>query len=143
MKRWAVVLAVLALAGCGSSKSSAPPTVAGTETTANFLSPTFKQSASAAARQVSAWVTALQKNLEANAQVSGSLLKTNCLGYVNGGLVQKASSSQEKQVASTLAGACHDLASAVTAAKSGKNAKAKQLASQALAKAKLAAAAAH
>jgi hypothetical protein len=88
-------------------------------------------------------VTALQKNVAANAQVSGSLLKTNCLGYVNGGLIEKANTGQEKQVANTLAGACHLLSSAITAAKAGNSAKAKQLAGQALAKARLAAAAAH
>ena len=144
VQRAAVLLVVLVVAaGCGGTKKSAPATIAGSQTTANFLSPTFKQSARSAAQQVSVWVTALQKNLAANAQVSGSLLKTNCLGYVNGGLIEKASSAQEKQIATTLAHACHDLASAVSAAKAGKATKAKQLASQALSDAKLAASAAH
>jgi uncharacterized protein YoxC len=138
-----VAVLALALAGCGgSSKSSAPP-VAGTQTTEQFLSPTFKGSANAIARQVSAQVAALQKNLEANAEIGNSLQKSNCTGTVNTQLTQRAHSQQEKQIAKALAGACGDIARALQSAHSGDKAKAKQFASQALSQAKLAASATH
>jgi hypothetical protein len=138
------VVAVLALlvAGCGGSKSSAPP-VAGSQTTEQFLSPTFKGSANAIARQVSAQVAALEKNLEANSEIGNSLQKSNCTGTVNTQLTQRAHSQQEKQVAKSLAGACGDLTRALTSAHDGKKAQAKQLAAKALSEAKLAASATH
>ena len=144
MKASFALLAVLAIvvAGCGGSKSSAPP-VAGTQTTEQFLSPTFKGSANAIARQVSAQVAALQKNLEASAEVGSSLQKSNCTGTVNTQLTQRAHSQQEKQIAKALAGACGDLTRALQSAHDGKSAQAKQLASHALAQAKLAASATH
>jgi hypothetical protein len=139
-----VVVLVVAAAGCGgsgSSSSSSTPTAVGTETTQNFLSPTFKQSASALARQVSGYVAALQKHLAANAQVSGSIVRQNCIGSVKTELIQKASSQQERQIAQTLNTACLDLGRALGAAQKHNTAKAKQLIRQALAQAKLAAAA--
>lgn len=142
MRRSAVPILLLAcvVAGCGGSKSSGPtPTAVGTETVENFLSPTFKASASAIARQVSADVSALRRHLRANAQVSGSLLRQNCLGSVKTELVQKASSQQERQIAKTLDVACHDLSRALGAAQRHDTGKAKQLISAALAQAKLAA----
>jgi hypothetical protein len=131
---------VLALAGCGSHpKQAAPPTVAGTETTQNFLTPSFKAAANAQARQISAFVVDLKKNLQANDEVSGSLLRANCIGAVNSSVSQRAKSGQEKQVARALVTACQDLNKAIAAAKNGNASQAKQLASQALSQAKLAA----
>jgi uncharacterized protein YoxC len=140
VRRCLLLLAVLALAvaGCGGTKSGTP-TVAGSQTTAQFLSPTFKGSANALARQVSAQVAALQKNLDANAQIGSSLQKSNCTGTVNTQLTQRAHSQQEKQIAKALAAACGDLTRALQSAHSGDKAKAKQLATQALSNAKLAA----
>jgi hypothetical protein len=143
----ALVLVVLACAfgasGCGShQKASTPPTVAGrTEATQNFLTPSFKAAASAQATEISAFVVDLQRHLAQHVQVSGGLLKTNCTGGVETAVSQRASSGQEKQVARTLLAACQDLNRAITAAEGGKTAKAKQLASQALTQAKLAASA--
>jgi hypothetical protein len=139
----AFLFAVLALAGCGSHpKTSSPPTVAGTtEATQNFLTPSFKAAANAQAQQISAFVVDLKKNLAANVQVSGSLLRANCTGAVNSSVSQRAKSGQEKQVARALLTACRDLDKAIAAAKQGKSAQAKGLASQALAQAKLAASA--
>jgi hypothetical protein len=118
-----VVLAFVA-AGCGGSKSSAPP-VAGSQTSEQFLSPTFKGSANAIARQVSAQVAALQKNLEANSEIGNSLQKSNCTGTVNTQLTQRAHSQQEKQIARSLAGACGDLSRALKSAHDGKDSQAK------------------
>ena len=140
MRRCAVLIVLLAfVAGCGGSKSTSPPTAVGTETTENFLSPTFKASANAIAREVSADVAALRSHLRANAQVSGSLIRQNCLGSVKTQLVQKASSQQERQIARTLDVACHDLSRAVDAAQRHDTGKAKQLIADALSQAKLAA----
>jgi hypothetical protein len=144
VKRVLPLLAVVALlaAGCGGSKSSAPP-VAGSQTSAQFLSPTFKGSANAIARQLSAQVSALQKNLEANAEIGSSLQKSNCTGTVNTQLTQRAHSQQEKQIAKSLAGACGDLTRALQSAHAGDKAKARQFAAKALSQAKLAASASH
>ena len=144
MRTAALLFAALVVAGCGSHpKQASPPTVAGTETTQNFLTPSFKAAANAQARQISAFVVDLKKNLAANVQVSGSLLRANCVGAVNSSVSQRAKSGQEKQVARALITACQDLDKAVAAAKQGKSSQAKQLASQALAQAKLAASASH
>jgi hypothetical protein len=132
----------LVVAGCGGSKSSAPA-VAGSQTSEQFLSPTFKGSANAIARQVSAQVAALQKNLEANSEIGSSLQKSNCTGTVNTQLTQRAHSQQEKQIAKSLAGACGDLTRALQSAHDGDDAKAKQFATKALSQAKLAANASH
>jgi hypothetical protein len=129
------VVLVLVAAGCGGSKSSTA-TVAGSQTTEQFLSPTFKGSANAIARQISAQVAALQKNLEANAEIGNSLQKSNCTGTVNTQLTQRASSAHERQVAKQLAGACGSLTRALQAANKGNAAQAKQLASRALSQAK-------
>jgi hypothetical protein len=142
----ALVLVVLACAfgasGCGGKKESSPPTVAGTTQGAqNFLTPSFKAAASAQATEISAFVVDLRRNLKAHVQVSGGLLHSNCTGGVETAVSQRASSSQEKQVARTLLTACQDLNRAITAAEAGKAAKAKQLASRALTQAKLAASA--
>jgi hypothetical protein len=142
----ALVLVVLACAfgasGCGGKKESSPPTVAGTTQGAqNFLTPSFKAAASAQATEISAFVVDLRRNLKAHVQVSGGLLHANCTGSVETAVSQRASSGQEKQVARTLLAACQDLNRAITAAEAGKAAKAKQLASQALTQAKLAASA--
>ncbi|HEY3543760.1 MAG TPA: hypothetical protein VGK79_14585 [Gaiellaceae bacterium] len=141
MRRSAVLVVLLALvaAGCGGTKSTSPPTAVGTETTENFLSPTFKASANAIAREVSADVAALRSHLRADAQVSGSLIRQNCLGSVKTQLVQKASSQQERQIARTLDVACQDLSRAVGAAQRHDTGKAKQLIADALSQAKLAA----
>src|SRR3954469_9652879 len=138
------LLAVLAVAvaGCGGSKSSSA-TVAGSQTTEHFLSPTFKGSANAIARQLSAQVAAVQKNLEANAEIGNALQKSNCTGTVNTQLTQRAHSQQEKQIAKALAGACADLTRALQSAHDGDAAKAKQLAAQALSQTKLATNASH
>jgi hypothetical protein len=143
VRRVAFLLAVLALAGCGShAKQSSPPTVAGTTQSAqNFLTPSFKAAASAQATEISAFVVDLRRNLKAHVQVSGGLLHSNCTGGVETAVSQRANSGQEKQVARTLLTACQDLNRAITAAEAGKAAKAEQLASQALAQAKLAASA--
>lgn len=144
MRCFALVLGVLACAlgasGCGGGKHSSPPTVAGTtEAAQNFLTPSFKAAASAQATEISAFVVDLRRNLAAQVQVSGGLLHANCTGSVETAVSQRASSSQEKQVARTLLTACQDLNRAIAAAEGGKAAKAKQLASQALTQAKLAA----
>jgi hypothetical protein len=141
--RWLAVIVlapVLVVAGCGGSKQSSSSTVAvaGAQTTQQFLSPSFKGSANAIARQVSAQVAALQKNVRANAQIGSSLQKANCTGTVNTQLTQRAKSQQEKQIAKALAGACGDIAKALHDANQGNAAQAKQLASQALSQAKLA-----
>jgi hypothetical protein len=140
VKRVCLLLALLGLvaAGCGGSRSSATSTgaVAGAQTTQQFLSPTFEGSANAIARQVSAQVAALQKNLEANAQIGSALQKANCTGTVNTQLTQRASSAHERQVAKQLAGACGSLTRALQAANKGNAAQAKQLASRALSQAK-------
>ena len=144
MRRLLLLFAVLALvaASCGGSKSSTA-TVAGSQTSEQFLSPSFKGSANAIARQLSAQVAAVQKNLAANAEIGSSLQKSNCTGTVNTQLTQRAHSQQEKQIARSLAGACGDLTRALQTAHSGNKAKAKQLAAKALSEAKLAASAAH
>jgi hypothetical protein len=140
VRRVAFLLSVVVLAGCGSHpKQASPPTVAGTETTQNFLTPSFKAAANSQARQISAFVVDLKKNLAANVQVSGSLLRANCIGAVNSSVSRRAKSGQEKQVARALVTACQDLDNAIAAAKQGKSSRAEQLASQALAQAKLAA----
>lgn len=132
------------LAGCGGhSKQSSPPTVVGTETTQNFLTPSFKAAASAQAQEISAFVADLKRNLAANVQVSGSLLRASCANGVSTDVAQRATSGQEKQVARTLLTACQDLNKAVAAAKQGRSSRAKALASQALSQAKLAAGASH
>ena len=140
MRRSLLLLAALVLvaAGCGGSKGGSA-TVAGSQTNEQFLSPTFKGSANAIARQVSAQVAALQKNLEANSEIGNSLQKSNCIGTVNTQLTQRAHSQQEKQIAKALAAACGDLSLALQSAHNGKMAKAKQLATQALSQAQLAA----
>jgi hypothetical protein len=142
VKRVVLLLAVPALAGCGGSNSGTQ-SVAGSQTTQQFLSPTFKGSANAIARQVTAQVSELQKNLEASAEVGSSLQKSNCTGTVNTQLTQRAHSQQEKQIAKSLAGACGDLTRALQAAHGGNAAQAKELASKALSQAKLAASASH
>lgn len=135
---------MLVAAGCGSHpKQSSPPTVAGTGTTQNFLTPSFKAAANAQAQQISAFVVDLKKNLEANVQVSGSLLRANCTGAVNSSVTQRAKSGQEKQVARALVTACQDLDKAIADAKQGNSSQAKQLADKALEQAKLAASASH
>jgi hypothetical protein len=140
VRRVALLVAVLVVAGCGSHpKTSSPPTVAGTEATQNFLTPSFKAAASSQARQISAFVVDLKQNLAANVQVSGSLLRANCTGAVNSAISERAKSGQEKQIARALVTACQDLDKAIAAAKKGNAAQAKQLASQALSQAKLAA----
>lgn len=141
MRRIALVFAVLVLAGCGSHpKQASPPTVAATTVaTQNFLTPSFKAAANAQAQQISAFVVDLNKNLAANVQVAGSLLRANCLGAVNSSVSQRAKSGQEKQVARALITACQDLDKAIAAAKHGSSTRAKGLASQALSQAKLAA----
>src|SRR4051794_14067712 len=138
------LLAVLALAvaGCGGSKSSSA-TVAGSQTTEHFLSPSFKGSANAIARQISAQVAAVQKNLEANSEIGNSLQKSNCTGTVNTQLTQRAHSQQEKQIAKSLAQACGDLTRALQSAHQGDSAKAKQFAAHALSQTKLATNASH
>jgi hypothetical protein len=142
VRRCVLLLAVLALLGCGGQKQSSPPTVAGTtEATQNFLTPSFKAAARAQATEISAFVVDLRRSLAAHVQVSGGLLHANCTGGVETAVAQRASSGQEKQVARTLLAACQDLNHAIAAAEVGKAAKAKQLASQALAQAKLAASA--
>ena len=133
-----LALLVLVAAGCGGSKSSTTATVAGVQTTQQFLSPTFKGSANAIARQLSAQVSALRKNLSANAQIGSALQKANCTGTVNTQLTQRAHSQQEQQIAKALAGACGDLTRALESANDGHSAKAKQLAAQALSQTKLA-----
>ncbi len=132
---------MLVLAGCGSHpKQSSPPTVGETSVAAqDFLTPRFKAAANAQAQQVSAFDVDLKKNLAANVQVSGSLLRANCLGAVNSSVSQRAKSGQEKQVAHALIVACQDLNKAIAAAKGGNASQAKGLAGQALARAKLAA----
>jgi hypothetical protein len=137
-----LVLLALLVAGCGGSKSSTA-TVAGAETSEQFLSPTFKGSANAIARQLSAQVAAVQKNLEANAEIGSGLQKSNCTGTVNTQLTQRAHSQQEKQIAKALAGACGDLTRALQSAHDGDTAKAKQFAAQALSQTKLATNASH
>jgi hypothetical protein len=134
----ALALALLA-AGCGGGKTSATPTtggVAGAQTTAQFLSPTFAGSANAIARQVSAQVASLRKDVDANAQIGNGLQSANCIGTVNTQLTQRASSAHEKRVAKALAGACGSLAKALHAAHQGNRAQAEQLAAQALSQAK-------
>jgi hypothetical protein len=142
----ALVLVVLAFAlgasGCGGTKQSSPPTVAGTtEDAQNFLTPSFKAAAGAQATEISAFVVDLRRNLTAHVQVSGGLLHANCTGSVQTAVSQRASSSQEKQIARTLLSACQDLNHAIAVAEAGNPGKAKQLASRALAEAKLAASA--
>ena len=142
MARPGLLLAVLVLvaAGCGGAKSSATSSgaVAGAQTTQQFLSPTFEGSANAIARQISAQVAALQKNMAANAQVGSALQKANCTGTVNTQLTQRAHSAQEKQVAKQLAGACGALTRALQAANRGNGARARQFGVRALAAAKAA-----
>jgi hypothetical protein len=140
VKRLCLLLAVLGLvaAGCGGSKNAAVTTggVAGAETTEQFLSPTFEGSANAIARQISAQVAAVQKNVAAAAQIGSGLQKSNCTGTVNTQLTQRAHSAREKQVAKQLAGACGALTRALRAAHGGNTAQAKQLAARALSQAK-------
>jgi hypothetical protein len=128
----ALVLVVLLAAGCGGSKQPE-----------QFLSPTFKESATAIANQLDAQVKALQKNLEANSEIGNGLQKANCTGTVNTQLTQRAHSQQEKQIAKALAGACGDLTRALQSAHNGDAGKAKQLASHALSQTKLASDASH
>jgi hypothetical protein len=134
----ALVVVAAVVAGCGGSSKKSSATVVGTATTENFLSPSFKAAASAQAREISKFVVDLQKNLEANTQTGGALLRTNCIGTVNTEVTQRASSAQEKQIARALVTACQDLTRALALAKKGNAAKAKQVAGQALAQAKLA-----
>ena len=140
MKAACLLLLLLALAaGCGGGGSRVSTgAVAGTQTTQQFLSPSFEGSANAIARQISAQVAALQKNVEANAQIGSGLQKANCTGTVNTQLTQRAHSAKEKQVAKSLAGACGDLTRALRSAKNGDAAQAKRLAAKALRQAKAA-----
>jgi hypothetical protein len=131
----------LVAAGCGGSSRSTGTTggVAGAQTTQQFLSPTFEGSVNAIARQISAQVAALQKNLDANAQIGSALQKANCTGTVNTQLTQRADTAQEKRAAKQLAGACGALTRALHAANQGDTSQAKQLAVRALSQAKSAA----
>jgi hypothetical protein len=130
-----LVLALVA-AGCGGGSKSSTAAVAGAQTSQQFLSPSFEGSANAIARQISAQVAALQKNVEANAQIGSGLQKSNCTGTVNTQLTQRAKTAEEKRVAKSLAGACGDITRALRSAKAGDAAKAKQLAAHALTLAK-------
>ena len=140
MRRLCLLFAILGLvaAGCGGSKSSTGTTgaVAGAETTEQFLSPTFEGSANAIARQISAQVAAMRKNVAAAGQVGSGLQKSNCTGTVNTQLTQRAHSAREKRMAKQLSGACVALTNALRAAHRGNTAQAKQLAARALSQAK-------